>query len=806
MSGGRWVGQPVKRREDLRLLTGRGNFIDGLTLPNVHHAAILRSPHAHARIVRLDTSRARAHPDVVDVLTGEDVERMSDPFANIAAPIRYYSAAVGVARFVGEPVAVVVARDRYAAEDALDLIAVEYEPLPAVVDQETAGEPHAPLLHPEIGTNVAVRRQFCFGDPDRVFAEADVVATGRFRFPRYSHFPIETYGVMARFDAGPGMLTLWANFQGPFIIHTVLARALRLAPHRVRVIVPGDIGGGFGLKTSIYPYMVLIALAARKAGVPVKWIEDRRENLTASSSHADRVSYLEAAVRRDGVILGVRNRSVDNVGAYIRTPEPANLFARFSAMTGAYRIRHLDLDLSAVMTNTSLTGPVRGYGGQTLFFGLERLVDIIARRLGLDPLELRRRNLIRRDEFPYVTPTGGVYDSGDYHACLDRLARLARYDELRAQQRRAREAGRLLGIGVATTIDPCVTNIGYITLARSAADRARRRPMSGAAEAGTVRVDPSGGVTVLLTTVPQGQGHETVISQVVADELGVPPEEITVSAELDTFASPWGITSGSYSSRFSSIGTSAYVAAARQVRAKALKIAAHALEVAEEDLEWRDGMARVKGVPGRAIPLRDIAGLAHWRPTALPPGVEPNLQATVVFSLPGARPPAEDDTVNSQTVYGFASELAVVEVNPRNGVVHVLGYYAVHDCGTVINPAHVRGQIQGAVVQGISGALLEQMVWDEQGQYLTATLQDYLMPTAVEAPAVIIEHLETPSPHTMLGSKGVGEASSMCAPVTIANAVADALAPLGIEVNELPLWPERLWRAIREARSGGAPV
>ncbi|MBI3105503.1 MAG: xanthine dehydrogenase family protein molybdopterin-binding subunit [Candidatus Rokubacteria bacterium] len=800
MSGGKWVGQSVKRLEDRRLLTGRGGFIANVEIANLHHAAILRSPHAHADIRRLDVSAALAMAGVIAVLTGEDVRQRSDPFMNITGPVPYWSCAVGTAHFVGEPVAVVVARDRYLAEDALDAIEVDYEPLPAVVDQEAALAPNAPILHDNLGTNLAVRRRFSFGDVDRAFAEADLVVRERYRFPRYSHFPMETYGILASWDAASGLLTVRANFQGPFIIHTVMARALRLRQNRVRVIVPGDIGGGFGLKSSMYPYMVLLALAAMKAGVPVKWIEDRREALTASSSHADRVTYMEAAVRKDGTVLALRTRNIDNVGAYIRTPEPADLFARFSAMTGAYRIRDVALDLSAAMTNTSLTGPVRGYGGHPLYFALERTMDTIAARLGMDPAELRFRNFIGAGEFPYTTATGGEYDSGNYPECLRRLLALARYDELRARQRAARAEGRLFGIGLATIVDPCVTNIGYITLAKSPEERTQRRAMSGSGDVGTVRVDPSGDVVVLATSVPQGQGHETIIAQIVADELGVPIERITVHAEVDTLASVWSITTGSYSSRFSSVGSSAYAMAARQVRAKAVKIAAHVLEVAEEDVEWKDGAAVVRGAPHTALALRAIAGIAHWNQTSLPAGMEPNLQATYAFNLPTSRPPLDDDRANTQNVYGFGAELAVVEVDRASGVVRVLEYYTVHDCGTVLNPAHVRGQVQGAAVQGISGALWEQMRWDESGQYLTAGLQDYLMPTAMEAPDIGMDHVETPSPNTVLGSKGIGEASSMAAPVTVANAVADALAPLGIPVTSLPLWPDTVWRMLKEAQ------
>jgi 2-furoyl-CoA dehydrogenase large subunit len=797
----KWIGKPVRRLEDRRLTTGRGSFVDDLPVGPVHHLAILRSPYAHAGIRAIRTDRVGAAPGVASVLTGSEVEQMSRPFGLVVKePIRYYCMAVDRARFVGEPVAAVVAEDRYLAEDALDLIDVEYEPLEAVVDPERAMDLDAPLLHPLVGSNVANHRLLSYGDVAAAFREADLVVRERFRFHKYASTPIEGYAVIADHNPGSGMLTIWANFQGPFIMHAVIANALGIPENRLRVVVPPDIGGAFGIKTSMYPYMTLVALAALRSRRPVKWVETRREHLLASSSGADRVTYIEAAVKKDGTILALRQKVIDNVGGYLRTPEPACLYVRLSSFTGPYRIQHLEIDGYVVMTNVAPTGPNRGYGGQQLAFTLERLVDTIAERLGLDPIEVRRRNLIQPAELPYRTPSGGLYDSGDYPAVLDKAVEMANYGALREEQQRARAEGRLLGIGVATIMDPTVTNISYIQVANPPQERAKEdyRMKSGSAETAVLTIDPLGSIIATINTAAQGQGHETAIAQIVAEELGVCPEEITVIAGMDTFERLWSITTGTYSSRFSSTAASAMVIAARRMREKIVALASHAFQVPPSAVRLEDGHVVIAGDPERRLPLRHIAGIAHWNQTMLPPGMEPGLRITHVFNLPTAKPPDEQDRVNSQNIYGFAADIVVVEVDRETGVVRIVKYVTVHDSGTIINPLLVEGQLYGGVAHGIGGALYEHLVYDEDGQLLTATFMDYCVPTAWQVPRRLeIAHLSTPSPLTALGSKGCAEATSMSAPAAIANAVADALRPLGVAVRELPLTPARLWNLMR---------
>ncbi|MFQ5828762.1 MAG: xanthine dehydrogenase family protein molybdopterin-binding subunit [Candidatus Methylomirabilia bacterium] len=803
MATGRWVGRPLKRVEDPRLLAGRGTFIDDLPVQNVHHAAILRSPHAHARIHAIDASEALKAPGVVGVVTGADAEALTRPFSvGVLAPIKYYCLSVDKARFVGEPVAVVVARTRYLAEDALDLIRVEYEPLPAVLDPELALEPDAPVLHEAVGSNVAVQRRLVYGDPDRAFGDAAVVISERFRFPKYSSTPIETYGVVASYDPVQGILTIWSNFMGPFIMHPLVGRALGLAENRLRFVVPQDIGGSFGIKTSIYPYLTLIGLVAMKTGVSIKWIEDRREHLLASSSGHDRVAYRELAAGKDGTVLGMRYRWYDNVGGYIRSPEPGCTFRPIGNYVGPYRFQHLEVDASVVMTNKSLTGPNRGYACGHLYFETERMMDLLAERLRLDPADVRRKNFIQPHEFPYRTPTGGLYDSGDYPAAFEKALEVARYDDLRREQVRARAEGRLFGVGLAVAVDPSVSNMGYVTVALDPQFRAKPEylPKSGAIEAATVKVDPLGKVVVILGTTPQGQGHQTVVSQIVADELGVSPDEVTVVDEMDTFTRTWGISSGTYSSRFGSVGTSAAALAARKLKAKLVAFGAHLMQVPAETVEFRDGRVTPKSGKGTSYSVKDLAGRAHWHTESLPEGMEPGLQATSVFGFPRATAPDLHDRVNSSNTYGFIAEVMAVEVDPESAAIKILRYATVHDAGTIINPMIAEGQICGGALHGLGGALYEELAYDEGGQLLTGTFMDYLVPTASEAPTIDIAHVVSPSPFTTLGAKGLGEASSMTVPAVIANAVSDALSPLGVRISELPITPTRLWELLEAAR------
>jgi 2-furoyl-CoA dehydrogenase large subunit len=803
----KWVGQSVRRHEDPRLLTGRGTFLDDVKIANVHHAAILRSPYGHARIKRIDMSRALALDGVVAGLAGGEVKERTRPFAVVAtAPIQYYCMAIDKARFVGEPVAAVVARDRYLAEDALELIDVEYEPLPAIVDPEKALEADAPILHENIGSNLACHRLLDYGDVDAAFEQADMVLTERLVFPRYTSMPLETYGVVSSYDPFDGGLTVWSNFMGPFIMHPITARALDIPENRLRFIVPTDIGGSFGIKTSIYPYLTLIGLLSMKTNVPVKWIEDRREHLLASSIQTDRVTYREVAVKRDGRVLAVRTRLFDNVGAYLRTPEPATTFRPIGNYVGPYQVRNLRIDASVVMTNKCPTGPNRAYGCQHLYFEQERLMDKVATALELDPADVRMRNFIPSDAFPYTTPTGGVYDSGDYPKAFQLALDMFAYKERRELQKKARSDGRFVGIGIATGVDPSVSNMGYLTVALD--PEVRRRPdylpKSGAMETATVKMDPLGNVTVFLCTTPQGQGHETIISQIVADEIGITPDDVTVIDECDTAKNIWSISSGTYSSRFASVGTSAVAAAARTLRAKIDRIAAHLLGIRVEDVHLEKGSFQRRGHADRSIRLSHVAGTAHWNPRGLPEGMEVGLHVTETFSFTGAKSPDQQDRVNSSNTYGFMADICEVDVDVETGAVKILKYVSVHDAGTIINPKIVEGQIYGGAFHGIAGALYEEQVYDENGQCLTATLVDYECPYSTEAPKLDIGHIETPSPLTPLGSKGAGESSSETAPACIANAVADALAPLGINITELPLTPRKVWELVQAAKGKSA--
>jgi 2-furoyl-CoA dehydrogenase large subunit len=797
------IGKPMARVEDARLTSGQGSFIEDMNpLPNIHHAAILRSPYPHARIKAIRTEQAEQMPGVKGIVTGKDVVELTHPFpVGVTAPVKYYSLAVDKVRYVGEPVAVVVAKNRYLAEDALERIEVEYEPLPAVVDIETSLLADSPILHDEVGSNIANYRTFSYGDPDKAFREAELVVKHKFMFPKYSATPVETYGVIAHYQSSSDSLTIWSNFHGPFTLQSVMAAALRINSNQLRIMIPKDVGGSYGIKSGVYPYMVLMGVVSKKVGLPVKWIEDRQEHLMASSSGTDRVTWIEAAVKRDGTVTGLRMKMVDSVGAYVRAPEPACLYRTHSNSTGAYRIEHLAMETIAVMTNKSPTGLIRGYGGQQMYFPLERIMHMVATKLGLDPAEVLRRNLIAKEEFPYQTPSGGIYDSGDYRQAFEKLMSIAKYEEFRKRQAKARQEGRYLGIGLACIVEPSGSNMGYITVALTPEERGRSLPKSGCAEGATVSIDPMGGISVRISTAPTGQGHETVSAQIVGEVLGVDPRTIKVIAEMDTLTSPWSVASGSYSSRFGPIGSSAVYQAAGKVREKLLRIAADQLGRSPDELVMETGKVVVRDDPSKQISLKRLVGSAHWNPQGLPAGTEPGIHETAFYTIPTALPPDENDLINGSATYGFVADAVTVEVDPATGDVQILDYFTIHDAGVLLNPLIADGQIMGGLAHGLGGALYEELAYDKNGQFLAGSFMDYLCPTATEIPEVTIAHIETPSPLTPLGAKGLGEGNTMSAPVVIANAVADAISPYGVTIDTLPLSPNRIWSWIQQAKS-----
>jgi 2-furoyl-CoA dehydrogenase large subunit len=785
-----WIGQSVERIEDLTLLAGRGRYIDDIGVPpGTLHAAILRSPHAHAEIHAINTEAARRAYGVAAVITAAEVTKLSASLVvGVRAPIECWPIAAGRVRYVGEPVAVVVAADRYLAEDALELIEVDYAPLPAIVDPLAALDPKLPPLHEGLGGNIASDRSFRYGDPERAFAEAARKVSVSIRYPRNSCTPIETYGVVAMYDPGEDAYDVLANFQGPFSLHPVMARALKVPGNRLRLRTPPDSGGSFGIKQGVFPYVVLIGVAARVASRPVKWVEDRLEHLCASVSATNRVTQLEAAIDADGRVRALSYDQIEDVGAHIRAPEPATLYRMHGNLTGAYDIRNVTVRNRVVLTNKTPTGLNRGFGGPQMYYALERLMQRVAVELKLDPIDVIRRNLVPAKAFPYRTASGTLLDSGDYSHALDVALADGGFDELKKRRDAARAQGRIYGIGSTAVVEPSVSNMGYITTVLTAEERRRAGAKNGAQATATVAFDPLGGVSVHTASAPQGQGHRTVLAQIVADAFGLAPSDIRTVSEIDTARDAWSIASGNYSSRFAAaVGGAAHLAATR-LKEKLARTAAAQLNVPPAEIEFVGGRVRARGNPDNSIPFARLAATSHWSPGMVTDDNQA-LRETVFWTPPELTAPTEADEVNSSLCHGFIFDFCGVEVDRVTGAVRIDKYVTMHDCGRVLHPGMVAGQVTGGFAQGIGAALYEEFAYSPDGAFLAGTFADYLLPTTTEVPAPTILHVETPSPFTPLGAKGVGEGNCMSTPVCLANAVADAL---GIAAIDLPMTPAKL--------------
>ncbi len=789
--GDKYLGRPMERVEDGVLLTGGAPFTDDLAVPaGTLHGAILRSPHAHAEIVSIDVSRALERPGVAAVLTGAEVKELSDPFLIVLRlPLDQWALAVDRVRFVGEAVALVVADDRYLAEDALDYIAVEYAPLEAVVDPLAATREDAPLVHPLAETNVVSERSFSYGDPQTAFARAPRTVELTIDYPRNSQTPLEGYVVAATYRAGEGSYDVLSNFQGPFTVHPVMSKALRVRGSQLRLRSPAYSGGGFGVKQAIFPYVVLMCLASRKVGRTVKWVEDRLEHLSAAIAAPNRIIEVKAAVEEDGRVTALHFEQLDDYGAFLRAPMPGPLYRQHGIMTGAYDVANMTIVNKLVLTNKTPSGMVRGFGGPQIYYALERLMQRIAVELELDPLDVMRRNFIAADAFPYRAAAGALIESGNFQEA----ARLAEEDgglaEIKRRRDEARAEGRLYGIGFAAVVEPAQSNMGYLSVINTIEERRKAGPKGGNVAIASVHVDPLGAVSVTADSLPQGQGHATVLSQIVADELGLTPDLIQVNMERDTQRDPWSIATGNYSSRFSSSTAVSCQMAARKVRAKLARIAAASLNVAPDDIEFADGKVFAAANPENALRFSRVAGTAHWSPGELPENMEPGISETAHWSAPELEPPNDADQINTSLTYGFVFDFCAVEVDRDTGEVRIDKYVTVHDAGKLLNPLIVDGQIYGAFAWGLGAALLEEFVYGEDGSFLSGTFADYLCPTACEVPEPLILHLESPSPLTPLGAKGVGEGNCMSTPVCIANAVADAT---GLADLRLPLSPSKL--------------
>jgi carbon-monoxide dehydrogenase large subunit len=781
------VGTRLRRKEDPALLTGEARFVDDLVIPGALHAVFVRSPHAHARIRSIDTSAARAMPGVVEVFTGEDLAgewAAPMPCAWTVTPDMKAPAhrplAVGKACYAGDAVAVVLARSAYEARDAADAVVVDYEPLPAVVDLEEAASDRV-IIHEDLGTNRSYTWRL---EPDaeaveRAFAGAAHVVRERFVQQRLIPMAMEPRAVAVVPAPHGGDYTVYSATQIPHILRVMLGITTGIPETRIRVVAPA-VGGGFGSKLNVYAEEVACLALARRLRRPVRWTEERSENAQATIQGRGQIQEIELAADADGRVTAVRVRLLADMGAYLQLVTPGVPLLGAFLYHGVYDIPAYSFECTGVFTTLTPTDAYRGAGRPEATYAIERAMDSLARAVGVDPAEIRRRNFIPADKFPYTSAAGLVFDSGNYQAALARALDLAGYEGLRKEQadRRATGSTRHLGIGLSSYVEMCGLAPSRVLASLNFG--------SGGWEAATVRVLPTGKVEVVTGTTPHGQGHETSWSMIVAERLGVSPDDVEVLWG-DTSVSPHGLDT--YGSRSLAVGGTAVALACDRVLDKARAIAAHLLEAAEDDLEYVDGQFRVKGTPERAMPFAQVAFEA-FTAHRLPDGMEPNLTATVSWDPPNF-------------TFPFGTHVAVVEVDEETGKVDLVNYVAVDDCGNQINPLIVEGQVHGGVVQGIAQALFEEAVYDGDGNLRTATLADYLVPSAAELPSFVTDHTVTPSPTNPLGVKGVGEAGTIAATPAVINAVVDALSHLGVTDVPMPASPQRVWQAIQRAKEGG---
>jgi carbon-monoxide dehydrogenase large subunit len=778
----RIFGSGIRRREDPRLITGTALYTDDLTLPGMVHAAMLRSPHAHARITRIDVSRAKDAPGVLAAFTGSDIDALKAmPCAwllpNSGLKIAAYQC-IGkdTVRYVGDIVAVVVADTPYQAHDALDLIDVEYEALPAVTDARKALQPGAPQLHSDVPNNEAFHWVVAGGDIDAAFKNADVVVKERIVQQRLIPNAMEPRAALAQWSGASGELTLWNTTQNPHILRFLCSAVTGVPEDKLRVIAP-EVGGGFGSKIAAYPADFITCFCAMMLNRPVKWTETRSENYQATTHGRDHIQEVELAAKKDGTILGLRAEIWAGMGAYLSTAAPGIPTILHGLMlSGVYNLPAVKENVHGAYTNTTPVEAYRGAGRPEATFLIERMMDKLAGALGMDPADIRMKNMIPRFENGHTVVTGLTYDSGDYPGGLEKVLDHVNYRQLRKEQGEARKQGRYIGIGLASYVEIC--GLGPSQVAGAIGFQ------GGLWESAIVRVHPTGKVHVYIGASPHGQGEETTFAQLVAHEIGVGADDVKV-VHGDTETTPMGW--GTYGSRTTAVGGAALILAARKIKEKAKIIAAHLLEAAVEDMDYADGRFFVKGSPDKAKTIQEVALMAHlsWN---MPKDVESGLEASMFYDPPNF-------------TYPFGSHVAVVEVDAETGRIDLKRYVALDDCGPQINPVIVEGQVHGGVVQGLGQALWEEAVYDQNGQLVTGSMLDYALPRADTLCDIEVISTVTPSPHHPLGLKGVGEAGTIASTVTMYSAVLDALAPLGVAALQMPMTAERVWRAIQDART-----
>ena len=772
------IGARVQRREDPRLLTGRGQYVDDRKIDGTVHVAFCRSDRAHARIRRIDVAEARQAPGVLGVFVAEDIDAIAGPIRATSNMPDYRATdfvplARSKVRYVGEPVVAVVAENRYLAEDAAGLISLDLDPLPDVANPEAALEDRT-LLHEEAGTNIIAAREFVRGDPEAALADAAVVVEDRFRIRRKTPAAVENRCYLAEFDAGRRALTLHASTQVPGLLRDALAEIFDMPGHRLRVVAP-DVGGGFGGKASLYPEEVVVCALAMRLGRPVKWTSDRMEDLTATSQAFDEIVRARLALASDGRIVALDADVIGDIGAYSIYPWTASLepVQVVSFLPGPYRVQNYRGRVRAVATSKAPTGPYRGVGRPISTFVMERLVDMAAKRLGLDPAEIRALNLVRDDEFPYKSGSGIVWDRSGFQECLKAALDRFGYPQRRAEQAAARDTGKLVGIGIASYAE--LTGIG------SRISAAPGMPINTGTERATINIDSTGAVTAAFGIASHGQGLETTLAQIVAEELGARVEDVEiVHGDSNAVAH----STGTYASRSTVLAGGAATLSARALRKQAIEAASYLLEAAEADIEVQDGVISVAGTDS-SITFRELARAFYTEMRRIPREARESLDLSASATY--------DPFFGTTTA---ATHIAEVEIDPQTFGVTVRNYVVAEDCGRIVNPMIVDGQVHGGVAQGIGAALYEEVVHDESGQILTGSFVDYIVPSAAEIPDMEAVHLETESPSTLGGYRGMGEGGTIGAPAAVANAVADALAAMDIQINELPITPERLFRLI----------
>jgi carbon-monoxide dehydrogenase large subunit len=768
------VGKRFKRKEDPRLVRGISHYTDDIQLARLVHCVLVRSPHAHARIVSINTEAARAHPGVLAVITAADLEGLGMIPCAIQMPDLKVPAHPALAkervRYVGEPVAAVVAQDAYTARDAAEMIAVDYEPLPVVLDMEKALEKNSPLIYQDFGTNKAFTHAMKSGDINAAYKKADRVVKLRLVNQRLAPTAMEPRSIVAEYLPGENRLTIWASTQIPHLLKTQVAIMVGLPETAVRVIAP-EVGGGFGSKLNVYAEDGIVPWLAMKLGRPVKWTETRRESLMATIHGRDTINYLELALKKDGTILGLKAKILADMGAYHQLLTP--LIPQLTALMlpGCYKIPAADFEIVGVFTNKMSTDAYRGAGRPEAAYDIERLMDCAARELNVDAAKFRSKNFPQAKEFPFTTAAGLLYDSANYQQSLKRALQLAGYDKLRARQKAGWKQGKYYGIGVSTYVEICAIGPSAATPA-------------GGWESGTVRIEPTGKVTVLTGASPHGQGQETTFAQLVADQFGISPDDVSV-IHGDTLAVPYGI--GTFGSRGTAVGGTAIYFAVQKLKTKIAALAAHLLGAKPADIVIANGRVGVKGAAKKSMSWGELV-LAAYTARSIPAGFEPGMEATHFFEP-------------SNFTFPFGAHVAAVEVDAETGETKIEKYVAVDDCGNVINPMLVDGQVQGGIAQGLSQAMYEEVVYNEDGQLVTGSLMDYAVPKAAHIPEFILDRTVTPTPVNPMGVKGVGEAGTIASTPCVVNAVCDALAPLGITNIDMPLKPERVWRAIAAAQA-----